>query len=115
MLPRSTLPAVPHAQRLSPRLHCPHGPKARPHLDRAADGEALELDLLERGQRAAAKRGGEDGTPGVADHGAAEVEQLELLQPPSRRRRRACSRRRRQEGGEAVVGYIAGQTGFRTS
>ena len=67
-----------------------------------AGGDAIKPELLERRQRAAVERGGEGGTPGVGDLGAAEVEPLELLQPSSRRRRHAC-RRRRHEVGEALV------------
>ena len=42
-------------------------------LRRGAGGDVLKMELLERRQRAAVERGGESGTPGVGDLGAAEV------------------------------------------
>ena len=72
-------------------------------IRRGAGWAAVQIERLERRQRAAVERSDEGGAAGVGDLGAAEVEPLELRQPSSRRRRRTCWQRRRQEGGEALV------------
>eukprot|EP00964_Phaeocystis_antarctica_P111957 scaffold76200_cov63-Phaeocystis_antarctica.AAC.8 len=76
----------------------PHG-----GLCRGAGRDAVQIERLERRQRAAIERSGKGGAAGVVDVGVAEVEHLELRQPSRRRRRRTCRRRRRHEGGEALV------------
>ena len=61
-------------------------------LRRGAGRDAIQVELLERRQRAAVDRSGEGGAAGVGDLGAVEVEHLELRQPSRRRRRRTCRR-----------------------
>ena len=75
----------------------------------------MQVELLERRQRAAVERSGEGGAAGVGDLGAAEVEPLELRQPSRRRRRRTCRRRRRHEGGEALVAERVASRASRSS
>eukprot|EP00964_Phaeocystis_antarctica_P030457 scaffold17209_cov68-Phaeocystis_antarctica.AAC.1 len=69
---------------------------------RGAGRDAVQIERLERRQRAAVERSGESGAAGVGDLGAGEVEKLELRQHSSRRRQRT-GRRRRHEGSEALV------------
>ena len=64
----------------------------------------MQIEELERRQRAAVERSSEGGAAGVGDLGLVETERVELRQPSGRRRRRTCRRRRRcHEGGEALV------------
>eukprot|EP00964_Phaeocystis_antarctica_P108736 scaffold73267_cov67-Phaeocystis_antarctica.AAC.2 len=72
-------------------------------LRRGAGRDAVQVEPIERWQRAAVERSGEGGAAGVGDLGVAEVEARELRQPSSRRRQHTCRRRRRHEGGEALV------------
>ena len=74
---------------------------------RAAGGDKIKDEPLQRRQRAVVERSGKDSAAGVGDLGAVEAEQPELRQysrsatrasPPSwRRRRRRLRRRRRPE------------------
>ena len=70
---------------------------------RAAGRDAVQIELLERRQRAAVERSDKGGAAGVGDLCAPEVQPPELRQHSRRRRQRTCRRRRRQEGGEALV------------
>eukprot|EP00964_Phaeocystis_antarctica_P061570 scaffold36809_cov56-Phaeocystis_antarctica.AAC.4 len=55
---------------------------------RGAGRDVVQIERLERRQRAAVERRGEGGAAGVGDLGGAEAEHLELRQHTSRRRRR---------------------------
>ena len=69
---------------------------------RDAGRDAIQVEVLERWQRAAPQPRGQLSAAVVGDLGGEEVEQLELRQHFSLRLRRFC-RRRRHEGGEGRV------------
>eukprot|EP00964_Phaeocystis_antarctica_P021564 scaffold11978_cov65-Phaeocystis_antarctica.AAC.5 len=78
-----------------------------------AGRDIIQLENLERRQRAAVERSGQRRAAGVGDLSEVEDERLQLLQPSSRRRQRTCRRRRRHEGGDALVAErVGGKTEF---